>query len=137
MNLAAVGHDQADALAAVMGGAAAQGDQGVAFFLLVNIDAVMDVFVRGVRDGFVVYFVLHSGSVQQVGDLLGQTATGDTLIGDDQRLAAAQGLDLLGNLLGSANTDQSNAGNEETVNHFLNSHDCTSLKIVTNEKDPS
>ena len=127
MDLAAVGDHQADALAAVVGRAAAQGDQAVAFLLLVDVDAVMDVLVGGVGDGLVVDHILHPGCVEQVGDLFGDAGAGDALVGDDQRLGAAEGLDLVRDLFGGTDADQGDAGNEITVDLLSNCHNRTFL----------
>ncbi len=52
-DVAAVADDHADPLAAVMGAAAAEGDDAVALVVLVNLDAGMDVRVGRVRLGAV------------------------------------------------------------------------------------
>jgi len=122
MDLAAVGSDEADALAAVVGGAAAQGDQAVAAFLLVHFNGIMDVLVSGVGDGPVEHRVLHAVSVEDVGDLFQDADLHDALIGDDQGLFAAQGLDLLRGILDGADTDESHAGDEVTIIVASNQH---------------
>jgi len=123
VDLAAVGHDEANALAAVVGRAAAQGDEAVAAVFLVDLHAVVDVFVRGIGHGLVIEDVGHVRGVEQVRDLFADAHGHDTLVGDEQGLAAAQGADLFGNLLGSADADQGDAGDEKAVDHFLNRHD--------------
>jgi len=127
VDLAAVGNHQANALAAVMGGTAAQGDEGVAFLFFVDFDAGVDVLVGGVGDCFIIDHIFHLGGIEQVGDLLGDARAGDALIGDDQRFGAAQRLDFVRDLLGSTNADEGNAGNEITVYLFTNCHNDTIL----------
>ena len=127
MNLAAVGDHQAHALAAVVGGAAAQGDEAVALLFLVDVDAVMHVLVGGVGDGLVIDHVFHLGGVEQVGDLLGDAGAGDALVGDDQRLGTAEGLDLLRDLLGCADADEGDTGNEIAVDLLSDCHDVPSF----------
>ena len=122
MDLAAVGGDEADALAAVVRGTAAQGDQAVAAFLLIQINGVVDVLVGGVGDGLVEDRVLHAGSVKNVGDLFQDANLHDALVGNDQRFGAAQGLDLVARDFHRANADLGDTGDKITIIVASNHH---------------
>ena len=63
-DVAAVADDHADPLAAVVGAAAAEGDDAVALVLLVDLDAGMDVGVGRVRFGAVEDDRLEAGRFQ-------------------------------------------------------------------------
>jgi len=122
VDLAAVGGDEADALAAVVRGTAAQGDQAVAAFLLVHFHGVVNVLVSGVGDGFVEHGILHAVGVQHVGHHLEDADLHDTLVSNDQRFGAAQRLDLLAADFHRADADLGNAGDEETIIVTGNQH---------------
>ena len=122
MDSAAVGDDQPDALAAVVRGAAADGDEAVAFFFFIQFHAGGDVDVGGVRNGFVVDGVFHRRIVENIRDLLQDAGMNDTLVGDKKRLRGVQVDDAFRNGFGGAYTDERNVGNKEAVDFFNNSH---------------
>ncbi len=123
LNLAAVGNDEAHALAAVVRAAAAQGDQAVALFLAVHFRGFFHVAIRGVGHGFVVYGIGHARLIQNIRDLLQNAGRHNTLVGNDERFGPAQLLHAHGDFTGSADAHERCTGNKEgkhfrVVQHF-------------------
>jgi len=105
-DVAAVADHQADALGAVVGAAAAEGDNTVALVVLVHLHAVMDVLVGRVRLGTVEDDRLQAGSFQLTLDLIGNAHLGEAGIGNDQQLGCAESLGLGPGLFGTADAHQ-------------------------------
>ncbi len=94
-----VGGDDADALAGILRGAAAQADQEVGTGFGELVDAVLDAFDRRVRLDVVEHLIRQAGLVQHIGDLLDGSGLQQHRIGDDERLGEAMGLGDRRNLL--------------------------------------
>ena len=122
VDLAAVGNDEADALTAVMGRTAADGDEAVAFFFLVQFDAGGDIEVGGVRNRLIIDGVFHRRFVEDIRNLFQDAGVDDTFVRDKQRLRGIQINDTLGDSFCGAYTNKRNVGNKEAVNFFNNSH---------------
>ena len=88
----AVGGHHADALGAVVGGAAAQREDGVAAVLLKHRYASGNILIGGVWLGPGEYDGVHTGLCQDLLDLSRHAALMEELVGDDHRLMAAQAL---------------------------------------------
>ena len=94
-----VGGDDADALAGILRGAAAQADQEVGTGFGELLDAVLDAFDRRVRLDVVEHLIRQAGLVQHIGDLLDSSGLQQDRIGYDERLGEAMGLRDRRNLL--------------------------------------
>ena len=94
-----VGGDDADALAGILRGAAAQADQEVGAGFGELLDAVLDAFDRRVRLDVVEHLIRQAGLVQHIGDLLDSSGLQQDRIGYDERLGEAMGLRDRRNLL--------------------------------------
>ena len=105
-DVAAVGDHHADALAAVMGAAAAQGDDAVALVVLIDLDAVMDVVVGRVRLCAVEDDSLEAGCFDVALDRVGNAHLGQSGIGDDQQVGGAERFGLLACFLRTTDTHQ-------------------------------
>ena len=116
MNFAAIAGQKAHALAAVVRAAAAQGDQAVAFFPVVDIKSGFHIFIRGVGHGLIKNGVLHARAVENIGNLL-QNADGDNaLVCDDQGFGAANAFQTGRDISGTAFAHQRDVGDEEGSN---------------------
>ena len=115
MDLAAVGNDEADALTAVMGRTAADGDEAVAFFFLVQFDAGGDIEVGGVRNRLIIDGVFHRRFVEDIRNLFQDAGVDDTFVRDKQRLRGIQ-ITIRSGILCGAYTNKRNVGNKEAVN---------------------
>jgi hypothetical protein len=123
VDLAAVGGQNADALAAVVGAAAAQGDDEVALVVLVDLQSIMNVLVGGVGDRVVVDHAIQSSVLlDDLGDLVGDAGLGDALVRADERLGSAQNLDPSADLLVCPDAHERNRGNEESEYLLLHCH---------------
>ena len=139
LNLAAVADEEADALAAVMGAAAAEGDEAVAVVFLVHFSSVVNVLIRGVRNGTVEYNIGDAAGIQNIGDLLQNTAGNDTLVRYYKRMLGAKALQAIGNFLTAVGTNKSNSRNKEgsdltLVHAFDISAHSNSLKAVVSKR---
>ena len=105
----AVGQQDADALAAVVRGTAADGDEPVAAVGLVLGHAFGHVLVGRVRHGLVVDAVRNVVAVQNVRDDLEDAGLHDALVGDDQRLGDMVGMYIVRDAVAGADADQGNA----------------------------
>ena len=94
-----VGGDDADALAGVLRGAAAQADQEVGAGVGELGHAVLDAFDRRVRLDVAEDLIRHARLVEHVGDLLDGAGFDQHRIGDDERLGEAVRLGHVRNLL--------------------------------------
>ena len=99
-----------------MGAAAAEGDQAVAALFLVDSRGFIHVPGGGVGNGAVIYFIFHAVIIENIGDLLENAGFYDALVGDDERLLAAELFKTIRNGLGRVHADESGAGNEEGGN---------------------
>ena len=88
----AVGGHHADALGAVVGGATAQGQDGVAAVFLKHRYAGGNILIGGVGLGPGEYDRVHTGLCQDLLDLSRHAVLMEELVGDDHRLMAAQAL---------------------------------------------
>ena len=113
MDLAAVGNEEAHALAAVVRAAAAKGEEAVASLFLIHGEGLFHVLVRGVRHSAVVHFVLHIGFIEDIGDALQDTAGHDALIGNDEGVLGIAAGESVRNLLAAARADKRNRGDVE------------------------
>ncbi|VTR67739.1 hypothetical protein DESC_610322 [Desulfosarcina cetonica] len=124
-DVSTVGGDDADALATVVGAAAAQGNDQVALRRLVKIIALMHVVVRGVGMGTVVDHRIHTAfGLDHCCDLVGDTRRSDALVRADERLGSAEHLDLVADLFVGADAHQGNRGNEKSEYLLLYCHVC-------------
>jgi hypothetical protein len=105
-DVAAVADHHADALAAVMGAAAAQGNDAVALVVIVDLHAVMDVLVGRVGLGSVEDDSLEAGCFDIALDGVRHTHLGEARIGDDQQLGGAERLGLVSCLFGATYAHQ-------------------------------
>ena len=122
INRAAVGKQDAYALAAVVRGAAADGNQAVAAVGLILGDAFGHVFIGGIRHGLVIDAVRDVVAVQNVRNDLEDPRVHDALVGDDQRLGDMVGVDIMRDTVARAHADQGNARNKKTVHLARNRH---------------
>ena len=113
LNLAAVADEEADALAAVMGAAAAEGDEAVAVVFLINGGCVCNILICGVRNGAVKDNIGDAAFIENVSDLLKDTAGDDTLIRYYKRMLGAKALQTVGDFLTAVRTDESHSRNKE------------------------
>ena len=122
VDFAAVGNDEADALTAVMGRTAADGDEAVAFFFAVQFGAGFDIDVGGVRNRLIIDGVFHCRFVEDIRNLFQNAGVDDTFVRDKQRLRGVQINDTFRDSFCSAYTNKRNVRNKEAVNFFNNSH---------------
>ncbi|RMO61572.1 hypothetical protein ALQ38_05530 [Pseudomonas marginalis pv. marginalis] len=128
-DMPAVGSAQGDALGAVMGRAAAQGDHKIALALLQQRQAFFDVVHIGVGLGAVIDHrvdVLHR---QFLGDHAGHTGLGQARVGDDQRFAKAIVADGDHGFVEAVGAHDVNGGDEEGAAHGESSDDVYAYSI--------
>ena len=118
-DLAAVGGDQTDALGAVVGGTATQGQDTVTFVLMVELLALDHVGVLGVRLSLAKDGGLHPGISQDLLDAGGHGVCGQEGVGHDHGLGAADALDEVPGLLDGAFSEHVSAGYEIIGRHIL------------------
>jgi hypothetical protein len=95
----AVGGDEADALAAVMGAAASQGNDQIAALGLIHLVAFMHIVVGGVGLCAVLDHRHHVAfGPHNLGDAIGDTGGRDALVRTDKGFYAAERLDLVADL---------------------------------------
>ncbi len=121
-DVAAIADDQADPFGAVVGAAAAEGDNGVTAVVLIHRQAVVNVLVGGIRLGAVENDDLDAGRLDLLLDLVGHPHGRDPLVGDQQGLGAAEGLDLVAGLLGAADAHERNGRNEKSESLICQCH---------------
>ena len=109
--------DDADGLAGVHGGAAADGDHVVGTRLLVGLHAGLDVLNGGVGLDVGVDLIGHTGLVQQVGDLLGDVELDQVGVGGDEGLLVALGGHQTGDLLDGALSVIRDSVEHKTIDH--------------------
>jgi|GEM_PF-4537357 len=117
-DVSAAGGDQADTFGAVMGRAAAQGDDEVATVIGENLHTIVNVFVGRVRFGARVDNHIKTGVFQVAGDGFGNAHFMEAGIGDDHCFFSAQLLGLGTNFFGTTGAHEGNAGDEEAVSSF-------------------
>ncbi len=113
MDPAASRNHYADALAAVMGAAAAEGYDGVAAVFLVNLDPAFHILVGGVRLGARVDNRLQPSILDVFLDGVGDTYLRQALVGDDQGLFNPVGLHVLTDGFGGAAPYEGDGGHEK------------------------
>ena len=114
-DMPAVADDQTDALGAVVRAAAAQRDDRITLIVLIGLDAVMNILVRRVGFGAVEDHDADTGALDALLDLIRHPDGGNSLIGHQQSLASAEGLDLITGLLGTANTHEGDGGDKKAI----------------------
>ena len=118
-DLAAVGRDQTDALGAVVGGAAAQGQDTVTFVFMVELLTLDHVGVLGVRLRLAKDGGLHPGVGQDLLDAGSHGVCGQEGVGHDHGLGAADALNEVPGLLDGAFSEHVSAGYEIIGRHTL------------------
>ena len=99
--LRVVDHD-ADSLAGIHGGTAADGDHEIRAGFLIGPDAVLDVFNGGIGLDIGIQGIGDPGLIQQIGHLFGDAELDQIRIGGDEGLFEAMGRDDSRNLLNRA-----------------------------------
>ena len=108
VDLAAVGNEEADALAAVVGAAAAEGEEAVATLFLIDGKGFFHVLIGGIRNGLVVDGVLDVSGVKDIGDGLQNTAGNDALVSNDEGIFSVAAGKTVGDLLAAARANERN-----------------------------
>ena len=116
-DLAAVGGHQANALGAVVGGAAAQGEDAVAAVVVIELLPFHHVGVLGVGFGLAEDGGVYPSVLQDLLDAGRHGVAGQELVGDDHGLAAAQALHQLAGLHHGAFAEHVSAGYEIVSGH--------------------
>ena len=121
--MAAVGGDDADALTAVVGAAAAQRDDQVAAVGFVHFITFVHIFIGGIGLGAVIDHRHHIAlGPDNPGNPISDAGVGDALVRTDKRFGAAEHFDLVADLLVCAHTHQGNGGDEKSKYLFLYCH---------------
>jgi len=80
-NVAAIGGNDADPLAAIVGATAADGDDQVALFVLKYLEAIVNIGIGRVGHGSVKNHAINAGVLlDQVNDLLGNAGLGNPFV---------------------------------------------------------
>jgi len=101
-----------------MGAAAAETDDHVAVVFPVHLQARANIQISGVGFGSAEDYRLNAGILQQLFHLVGHAQLHHALVGDEQRLAAAEKVCRCAKLLDGADTHFGNRWNEEIKNLF-------------------
>ena len=109
--------DDADGLCGVHGGAAADGHNAVSFCCLESSHAVLHIGDGGVGLDLAVHAVSETGSVQQVGDLLGDTELDQVGVRADESLLVAASGQFGNNVLDGTVAMVRNAVQNNTISH--------------------
>ncbi len=112
-----VGGDDADALAGVLRGAAAQTDQEISTGCGELGNAILNAFDRRVRLDVVEDLVRHACLIKHIGDLLDGAGFQQYRIGDDERLGEAMGLGNARDLLDGAATEVCSLVENHAIDH--------------------
>ena len=102
-DVAAVGNHYADAFGCVVGAAAAEGNDTVSFYVLVDLDTVSNVLVGWVRLGAIKNGCLQSGRFKLGLDLVSEAELAKPLVGDDQQVSCAERLCFRSGFVGAPN----------------------------------
>jgi len=98
--VATIGGDDADALATVVGAAAAERDDQVAPVGLICFEPFMHIFVGGVGMCAVIDDRVHAaGGFDDLGDLRGDAGVGNAFVGAYKGFLATEGIDLVADFL--------------------------------------
>ena len=111
--------DDADGLCSVHGGAAADGHDAISFCGLERSHAVLHVGDGGVGLDLAVHAVSETGSIQQVGDLLGDAELDQVRVRADESLLVAAGGQFRNDVLNGTVAMVGNGIQNDTISHNL------------------